>query len=135
TEPTISVGVSNIFLPDSELQFALSARNLKRVEFALYKVDLTQDVRFTRVAGEEGEGDADGNWIRHLQTAGRPPVKAWSRDLKDKDDHKPVNDEVRIEGKLPAGAYLLEAKSGSLSARAAVMITDASIVLKSSSKQ
>src|SRR5438270_2636260 len=136
TEPTISVGVSNIFLPDSELQFALSARNLKRVEFALYKVDLTQDVRFTRVAGEEeGEGDADGNWIRHLQTAGRPPVKAWSRDLKDKDDHKPVNDEVRIEGKLPVGAYLLEAKSGSLSARDVVMITDASIVLKSSSKQ
>ncbi len=136
TEPTISVGVSNIFLPDSELQFALSVRNLKRVEFALYKVDLTQDVRFTRVAGEEeGEGDADGNWIRHLQTAGRPPVKAWTRDLKDKDDHKPVNDEVRIEGKLPVGAYLLEAKSGSLSARDVVMITDASIVLKSSSKQ
>src|SRR5438046_3173006 len=117
TDPTISVGVSNIFLPDSELQFALSARNLKHVDFALYKVELTQDVQFTRVAGEEeGEGDADGDWIRHLQTAGRPPVKTWSRDLKDKDDHKPVNDEVRIEGKLPVGDYLLEAKSGSQSA-------------------
>ena len=136
TEPTISVGVSNIFLPDSELQFALSARNLRRVDFALYKVDLTQDVRFTKVAGEEeGEGDADGNWIRHLQTAGRAPVKAWTRDLKNQDDHKPVNDQVRIEGKLPVGAYLLEAKSGGLSARDVVMVTDASIVLKSSAKQ
>jgi hypothetical protein len=136
TEPTISVGVSNIFLPDSELQFALSARNLRRVDFALYKVDLTQDVRFTKVAGEEeGEGDADGNWIRHLQTAGRAPVKAWTRDLKNQDDHKPVNDQVRIEGKLPVGAYLLEAKSGGLSARDIVMVTDASIVLKSSAKQ
>ncbi|HEX7529822.1 MAG TPA: MG2 domain-containing protein, partial [Pyrinomonadaceae bacterium] len=136
TEPTISVGVSNIFLPDSELQFALSARNLRRVDFALYKVDLTQDVRFTKVAGEEeGEGDADGNWIRHLQTAGRAPVKAWTRDLKNQDDHKPVNDQVRIEGKLPVGAYLLEAKSGGLSARDVVMVTDASVVLKSSAKQ
>ena len=29
TEPTLTVGVSNIFLPDSELQFALDARNLQ----------------------------------------------------------------------------------------------------------
>ncbi len=136
TAPTISVGVSNIFLPDSELQFALSARNLRRVDFALYKVDLTRDVRFTKVPGEEeGEGDSDNNWIQKLQTAGHDPVKTWTKDLKDKDDHKPVNEQVRIEGKLPVGAYLLEAKSGSLSARDVVMVTDASIVLKSSAKQ
>ena len=46
TEPAISVGVSNIFLPDSELQFGLSARNVSRVDFALYRVDLARDVRF-----------------------------------------------------------------------------------------
>src|ERR1043166_7743376 len=45
TQPTLSVAVSNIFLPDSELQFALEDRNLKQAAFALYKVDLTRDVR------------------------------------------------------------------------------------------
>ena len=38
-------------------------------------------------------------------------------------------------GKLPLGAYLLEAKSGSLSARDLVLVTDASLVVKSSAKQ
>ena len=42
---------------------------------------------------------------------------------------------MRIEGKLPVGAYLLEAKSGSLSARDLVLVTDVSLVLKSSAKQ
>jgi uncharacterized protein YfaS (alpha-2-macroglobulin family) len=136
TDPALSVGVSNIFLPDSELQYAFSARNLRRIDFALYKVDLTRDVRFTGLASEdEGEGEGDNNWIQKIQLAGRPPVKTWSKDLKNGEDHKPVSEQLRIEGKLPVGAYLLEARSGSLSSRDVVLITDASIVLKSSTKQ
>jgi alpha-2-macroglobulin len=136
TDPTLSIGVSNIFLPDSELQYAFNARNLRRVDFALYRVDLTRDVRFTKLAGEdEGEGDSDNNWIQKIQVAGRPPVKTWTKDLKNWEDHKPVSEQLRIEGKLPVGAYLLEARSGSASSRDVVMITDASIVLKSSAKQ
>src|SRR5262245_52433320 len=136
TDPSISVSVSNIFLPDSELQYAYSARNLRRIDFALYQVELTRDVRFTKVADQdEGEGDSDNNWIQKIQIAGRAPVKTWSKDLKNSEDHKPVSEQSRIEGKLPVGAYLLVAHSGSLQARDVVMITDTSIVLKSSAKQ
>jgi uncharacterized protein YfaS (alpha-2-macroglobulin family) len=136
TDPSLSIEVSNIFLPDSELQYGFNARNLRRVDFALYKVDLTRDVRFTKIAGEdEGEGEGDNNWIQKVQVAGRPSVKAWTKDLKDSGDHKPVSEQLRIEGKLPVGAYLFEARSGSLSSRDAVLISDASIVLKSSAKQ
>jgi alpha-2-macroglobulin len=135
-DPSLSVGVSNIFLPESELQFGLNARNVKRVDFALYKIDLTRDVHFTKTANEdEGEGDDNNNWMQKIQTSGRAPVKAWAKDLNAKNDYKPVSEQVRIEGKLPVGAYLLEAKSGSLSARDLVLVTDASIVLKSSAKQ
>ncbi|HMJ24322.1 MAG TPA: MG2 domain-containing protein [Pyrinomonadaceae bacterium] len=136
TDPSLGIGVSNIFLPDSELQYALSARNLSRINFALYKVDLTRDVRFTKLASEdEGEGDGDNNWIQKIQVAGRPPVKTWIKDLTSREDHKPVSEQLRIEGKLPVGAYLLEAKSGSLASRDVILITDTSIVLKSSAKQ
>jgi len=138
-DPTLGIGVSNTFLPDSELQFALNARNLKRVDFALYKIDLTRDVRFTKnVEEDEGEGD-NSNWIQKVTTAGRAPVKTWTKNLEDQgrnsDDHKPFSEQVRIEGKLPLGAYLLEARSGSLSARDLVLVTDASVLLKSSAKQ
>ncbi|MGH9932015.1 MAG: alpha-2-macroglobulin family protein [Pyrinomonadaceae bacterium] len=135
TEPTISVAVSNIFLPKSELQFSLGARNIKRADFALYSVDLTSDVRFTKnLEEDEGEGDVEG-WIQKLRVAGRSPVKAWSKPVDSKGDHKPYSEQVRIDGKLPLGAYLLEARSGSVTARDLVLITDVSLVLKSSAKQ
>ncbi len=136
-QPTVSVSVSNIFLPDSELQFNLQARNLKRVDLALYQIDLTRDVRFTRNPEEdEGEGeDGSPNWARAIRLAGRTPVKSWSHNLNDKGDHRPIQKELRIEGKLPIGAYLLEARNGANFARDLVLISDASLVLKSSSKQ
>jgi uncharacterized protein YfaS (alpha-2-macroglobulin family) len=139
TQPTLSVAVSNIFLPDSELQFALEARNLKQAGFALYKVDLTRDIHFITTSDDnqdqvEGEGDGDTSWVRRLRPIGQP-VKVWNRSLNEKGDHKPVSEQVRIEGKLPAGAYLLDAKSGTLSSRDVVLVTDGTIVLKSSPKQ
>jgi uncharacterized protein YfaS (alpha-2-macroglobulin family) len=138
TDPTLSVSVSNIFLPDSELQFALYSRNLQRVDFTLYKVDLTRDVRFGKNREmDEGDTDESGNWIQKLPTSG-PAIKAWSKNIGasgDGEDHKLFNEQVRIEGKLPVGAYLLEAKNGSLTARDLVLVTDATLVVKSSSKQ
>ena len=49
--------------------------------------------------------------------------------------HKPNSEEARIEGKLPTGAYLLEAKGGSLSVRDVVLVSDATLVVKSSTNQ
>jgi uncharacterized protein YfaS (alpha-2-macroglobulin family) len=135
TEPAIGVSVSNVFLPDSELQFALTARNVARADFALYRIDLTRDVRFTRnLEEDEGEGAA-GSWIQRVPLAARAPVKSWSKSIDHSGDHVPYSGEVRIEGRLPAGAYVLEAKSGSRSARELVLITDAALVLKSSARQ
>jgi len=135
TDPTLSVVVSNIFLPDSEMQFAYNSRNVSRISFSLYKVDLTQDVRFSR-SGSEDEGDADdGTWLQKITLAGRPPVKAWSKEIANVSDHKPISEQERVNGKLPAGAYILEAQSGALSSRDLLLVTDATLVLKSSSKQ
>jgi uncharacterized protein YfaS (alpha-2-macroglobulin family) len=135
TEPIINVGVSNIFLPESELQFNLQTRNLQRVDFALYRVDLTRDVRFTKnVEEDEGEGDVS-SWVQKLHVVGRVPVKTWSKQLDGKADHKPFSGEVRIDDKLPLGAYLVEARSGSVSARDLILITDVALVLKSSPNQ
>ena len=133
-EPSIGIGVSNTFLPDSELQFNLAARNVDRVDFALYKVQLNADVRFTKNL-EEDEGEAEvGNWINSVRLRSGP-IKSWSKNIDGKNDHKPRNEETRIEGRLPLGAYLLEAKSGTLTARDLVLVTDAALVLKSAAKQ
>src|SRR5678815_1067760 len=128
TEPALSVGVANVFLPGSEVQFSLNARNLTRVNFALYKVDLTRDVRFTKsFTDEDGEADESGaSWIQRLSVAGRAPGKQWSKDLPDKGQHRPFSEWLRIDGKLPAGAYVLDAQSAAINARDLVLVTDAS---------
>jgi alpha-2-macroglobulin len=135
TEASVSIAVSNIFLPDSELQFALNARNVRRIDLALYKIDMTRDVHFiSSVDEEDGESDP-APWIQRVPTAGRAPVKTWTRNIADSQSHRPFAEQSRIEGKLPVGAYLLEAKSGSLSSRDIVLVTDTTLVLKSSSNQ
>ena len=135
TDPTLSVGVANIFLPGSEIQFALNARNIRSVDFALYKLDLTRDVRFGR-SSDPDEGLMDNEaWIQKLPIADKQPAKAWTRALEIGEPHQPFSAQVRIEGQLAAGAYLLLAKSGSLSSREIILVSDATLVVKSSSRQ
>ncbi|HKR58208.1 MAG TPA: MG2 domain-containing protein, partial [Pyrinomonadaceae bacterium] len=137
TDPALNIGVSNIFLPTSELQFVLNARNVGKVSFALYRIDLTRDVRFTRNAGDEDGEAADENmgWVQRLPTAGREVIKSWTKELPDKGEHRPFGEQLRIDAKLPVGAYLLEATSGNLSSRDLVLVTDASLVVKTTPRQ
>jgi uncharacterized protein YfaS (alpha-2-macroglobulin family) len=62
-------------------------------------------------------------------------VKTWSKNITDSQTHKQFSEMSRIDGKLPVGAYLLEAKGGSLSAREIVLVSDATLVMKSSNSQ
>ena len=135
TDPALSIGVPNIFLPGSELQFGLNTRNIKSVNLALYKFDMTRDLRFSSLADEDaGEGEI-APWIQKLPLAGRTPFKSWTKNIGETEPHQPTSEEARIEGKLPAGAYLLEAKGGSLSVRDVILVSDATLIVKSSSKQ
>ena len=132
---TLAVSVSNIFLPNSELQFALNARNVRHVDLALYKVDLNRDVRFSRGSDADEGDNEDGGWIQKIPLAGQTALKTWRKDLNDQNDHRIYSQAERIDAKLPIGAYVLEAKSGSLTARDLLLISDVAVVLKSSGKQ
>ena len=136
TSPSLGVGVSNIFLPDSELQFQLSARNVRSVTFALYAIDLTRDIPGgDSLDKDEGTGELV-NWISRISTGGKQSVRTWTKTF-DTADYKPVSEQSRVEGKLPMGAYLLEATSdvATVKARDILLVSDASIVLKSSGTQ
>ena len=136
TNPSLGIAVGNIFLPGSEIQFALSTRNVTRVDFALYKIDMTRDVRFNKSLAEQAEGEGEFSpWAQNMSTAGRVPVKTWTKNINDSEAHKPYSEQARIDGKLPVGAYLLEAKSGSIAVRDLVFVSDATLVLKSSASQ
>ncbi|MCH6551659.1 MAG: alpha-2-macroglobulin, partial [Planctomycetes bacterium] len=125
TQPQLSATVSNIFLPGSEVRFDLNWRNLKTIELALHRVDLTRDLDPT--AGERQLHE----WIWNLDPTAGEKVKSWSVQTKDTGEHKSGHEGVRLEEPLPVGAYLLLATGGGKTARELVLVTDVSVVLKS----
>ncbi len=126
TGPQLNVMVSDFFLPGSEMQYALGWRNVKQIELALYPVELNRDVKF---------GDDRRDWLENISLDSREKLKSWTRDAEDKGDYRPGNATVRLEEKLPAGAYVIEAKAGGKTSRQLILVTDAALVLKSSGKQ
>jgi alpha-2-macroglobulin len=129
TRPSLGVAVSNAFLPDSEIQFHLSWRNVKRLEFALYSVDLTRDLRLSN------KNEGAGNWIQRIDISTGERIKSWGKDTEDRGNYTPGNEMMRLDGKLAAGAYVIEVSAGQATARDLILVSDASLVLKTSGKQ
>src|SRR6185312_17137166 len=53
TEPQVNVGVANVFLPDSEIQYQLSWRNVKEIHLTVYSTELNRDVQFPSQRGDQ----------------------------------------------------------------------------------
>jgi alpha-2-macroglobulin len=129
TDPQVNVGVSSVFLPGSEIQYQLNWRNVKKIDLALYAVDLNRDVHLPEKGGREID------WLHSINTGSLEKIKSWSRDTADKGDYKPGYASARYEDKLKPGAYLIEARAGGQNSRELILISDATVVLKTSSKQ
>jgi alpha-2-macroglobulin len=134
TEASLNVSVSNIFLPGSEIQFYLNWRNLKKVDLSLYRLNLTRDLSFS----DDSKNRA--YWIQTLDLTKLERIRTWTKDTGDKGDYTPGQEAIRLENHLSPGAYVVEARvpSGSKNlpaARDLILVSDASIVLKTSPKQ
>ncbi|MEW6129056.1 MAG: alpha-2-macroglobulin family protein [Acidobacteriota bacterium] len=126
TKPTVGIYVSNIFLPGSEIQFSMNWRNVRRIDLALYKVDLTRDIRFT-------QNDSAGSWTQRINASER--IKAWTKEIEDKGDYKPGSETLRLDEKLATGAYVIEAKIDGTAVRDVILVSDTSLVIKTARKQ
>jgi uncharacterized protein YfaS (alpha-2-macroglobulin family) len=120
TKPAVSVEVSNVFLPDSEIEFELQWRNVKSIDLTLSAIDLTSDVRL----------DTTGNWLDTIAEPKSGILRTWKKETEDKGDHEPGSARIRIDPKLPPGAYLLQANAPGNRERALVLVTDATVVVR-----
>lgn len=129
TQPVLDVSAGSVFLPDSEIQFHLHWRNLKHIDLALYRVDLVNDVNFP----DPTKGN--GYWLQQINLTGREKIRSWAKEVEDKQDYQPGQEDIRLDKKLSLGAYILEAHGGGQNARDLILVTDASVVLKTSGRQ
>ena len=123
TAPSVGVAITEFFLPRSEIRYHLAWRNVGKVDLSLRGVDLSRDVSF---AGDSGGAD----WLERLDARGGRLARMWSHDTEDAGEHDPGQATLRIDH-LPSGAYLLEARAGGETARDLVLVSRASLVVKS----
>ncbi|HWB19136.1 MAG TPA: MG2 domain-containing protein, partial [Phycisphaerales bacterium] len=124
TGPAVSVHVSNFFLPDSEIQYYLTWRNVPRVDLTLYAVDLSRDVKYPAATQSLEQ------WIDYVDLSTAEKVRTWTKDTGDDGTHVPGNSQEELKEKLPMGAYVLVAQAGDKSERACVLVSNASLIVK-----
>jgi len=129
TGPQVYVGVANVFLPGSEIQYSLNWRNVKQIRLALYPVDLTRAVNFPAEAREQH------SWLETVDLGKLEQIKSWTRDTHDAGIYQPSNEIVRLDEKLKPGAYVIEACGGGRNSRELILVSDTALVVKSSGKQ
>jgi uncharacterized protein YfaS (alpha-2-macroglobulin family) len=122
----ISLAVSQAFLPGSEISYQLSWRNVARVNLALYPVDLVRGLRLDAPNREQQASE----WLSTIDLGKIERSAAWTHETGDTGEHRPGGAELRIEGKLAPGAYILEAKGGGRSARELVLVSSTAIFVK-----
>jgi uncharacterized protein YfaS (alpha-2-macroglobulin family) len=127
TASSVSVQVSNIFLPDSEIQAYLSWHNQKHIDLTIYALDLTADVAFTKK-------QSSSEWLQSVNLLGLKKVKSWTKAV-EKGEYLPGSETLRLDSKLEPGAYVIEAKGEGTKGRDLILVTDATLVLKSSGRR
>ena len=124
TESKLEFRAAEVFLPDSLARVYLNWRNISRVDFELYRVELTRDADLTALTSGADEA------LRQAKVSAGQKVKSFKKDLPDKGDYVPGSQELVLEDKLPAGAYILEGKAKDKIFRELVLVSDKALVVK-----
>ncbi len=124
--PVLAVRVSNFFLPESTIKFHLNWRNIPNITLTLFEIDLTDDISFR---------NKNRDWFQNVNPNRLKKVKSWNFDTHDEGDHHPGQSEEELEEELPIGAYILQVTGGGQKAQDLVLVTDSSLVVKTSPDQ
>jgi len=127
TAASVAVQVSNFYLPDSEIQAYLSWHNQKRIELAIYALDVTADVALTKKQDSS-------EWLQSVNLSGLKPVKTWTKTV-EKGEYQPGSETLHLDSKLEPGAYVIEASGQGGKSRDLILVTDATLVLKTSGRR
>ncbi len=128
TKSTLNLNASSFFLPDSLIRVNLNWRNIDKIRLSLFKINLSKDVRFSR-------NENARQWLKGVNLLKAKKIKSWHENLENKKEYHPGSKVLELDQKLPLGAYLLEATGGGEKAREIVLVTESSLILKTSGKR
>ncbi len=133
TRPFLRLFAEHAYAPGAEPSFRADWRNLGRAEAALYPVHLTKNLELA----DSPDGAED--WLESVSLSGKEPLAVYPLEKEPRAAHYPVTQIKRLETapgageehpSWPAGAYVLEARSGKLASRDLLLVTDLTLILK-----
>ena len=129
TTPKVNLSVPHVFTPGAEVFFNLNWRQTDTVEITIYPVKLARDVDFSNTRYEPWQ------WLQTINTDGKKTFKKMSQSKVPKRPYYPMSDSIRLEGEIPPGAYLIEARGGEQTARDIILVNDSALVLKTTNRR
>ncbi len=129
TRPMVNLNVPHVFIPGAEVFFNLNWREIETVAISIYPVNLARDVNFSGTRYEPWQ------WLQAIDLEGKEAIVQLSQSKAAKRPYYPMTDTIRLEERLSNGAYLIEAKGERETTRDIILVTDASLVLKTTNRQ
>ncbi len=125
----VQVQVGSVFLPGSQIEFALNYRNQSRIQLELYPVSLNGRVDLSP------DNTSGYEWVSKIDVAGIEAIRSWDFEPQPKfrKPYQYYGKTLRLSdpGDLKPGAYVLQASAGGVSDRALVIVSDAVVLVKS----
>ena len=121
----VGVSAAGTFLPESEQQIFLNWRNVAAIDIAITAIDLTTDANY----------NPNRDWMQTIDVSAKTPVRRWTFTTPDRGPHRPGTAPVRIDPKLPPGAYVVVASGGGASSKQLLLVSDTHILVHSAGKQ
>ncbi|MCM8813549.1 MAG: MG2 domain-containing protein [Candidatus Omnitrophica bacterium] len=128
TDPELTVSVSEIFAPGAAASFYCQWRNVSRIDFALYPVNMPEAADFSRTSAPADQ------WLQSIKISGSP-LRRWGKDGTPQQEYAPGEEVITVPGKLAAGAYVLVATAAGKEARELILVSEAAVVLRSSGRK
>lgn len=122
TDPQAGLFVPMVFKPSEAISINLMARNVKSLDFNVYKIRLEDFFEKT------GSIDAIDLYDIPKNTK---LVKSWKKGFEEKIPHEIINQQISIDIK-ENGAYIVEASEKKTTVRSLMIISDMSIIVKRS---
>ncbi|HTI68713.1 MAG TPA: alpha-2-macroglobulin family protein [Candidatus Limnocylindria bacterium] len=123
--------VPGVFLPGSEIQFVINARNVSQLNYVITSVDLTRQATFRKNSNDGVE------WTRQVDIPVGPSQPSFLGELTftNAASHELTSTNIVLPQKLPAGAYLLEITAGKNRTQDILLVSDATLTLHHSGKK
>lgn len=123
--PFLQVPSQNNYLPDSEVALRLAANEVEQVQMALYRIDLFRQF-------QPAEASSVPKWVSKLDLSTKKPL--MTRTVRHPNFPSYTSFDVSF-GRLPAGAYVVDASASNLRSRALILVTGMMIITRSVGSQ